>query len=133
MIPVIIGISSALLTIFIFVLLKRLDKQTIYGLILSGIGVLYVGFTWSDTGAFVISGVQAVVFLLIAAFGIRKDLYILAAGFFLHGTWDLVYGLFPGSNLIPPHYDLFCLSFDFVIGFYLLFIRYKELKRNPIL
>ena len=51
--PVIIGISSGLLVILIFALLKRIDKPTIYGLILSGIGFLYVGFTWSDTEAFI--------------------------------------------------------------------------------
>jgi hypothetical protein len=45
MIPIIIGISSGLTVILIFALVKRLDKQTIYGLMLSGIGFLYVGFT----------------------------------------------------------------------------------------
>ena len=128
MIPVIIGISSAMLVILIFALLKRVDKPTIYGLILSGIGFLYVGFTWSDTGAIIISGAQAVFFLLIAWYGIKKELYILAAGYFLHGIWDLAYNLFPASNLVPPQYDLFCLSFDFIIGFYLLFIRHRNLK-----
>ena len=129
MIPVIVGISSGLLIILFIVLVKQLDKQAIYGLILSGIGFLYVGFTWSDTGAAIINGAQAVFFLFIAGYGIRKGLNILAAGYFLHGIWDLVYNLFPGSNLIPPHYDLFCLSFDFTIGFYLLFIRYRNVKR----
>ncbi|MGZ8553799.1 MAG: DUF6010 family protein [Chitinophagaceae bacterium] len=133
MIPLIIGISSGLLIILIIALVKQLDKQIIYGLILSGIGFLYVGFTWSDTFAVIITGAQAVFFLFIAAYGIRKGLHILAAGYFLHGTWDLVYNLFPGSDLIPPHYDLFCLSIDFIIGFYLLFIRYRNVKTNPIL
>ena len=90
MIPVIIGISSALLTILFIALVKRLDKQTIYGLILSGIGFLYVGFTWSDTRALIINGTQAVFFVFIAGYGIKKGLHILAAGYFLHGIWDLV-------------------------------------------
>ena len=133
MIPVIIGISSGLLVIMIVALLKRFDKQTIYGLILSGIGFLYVGFTWSDTGAFIINAAQAVLFLLIAGYGIKKGLYILAAGYFLHGIWDLVYNLFPDSNLIPPHYDLFCLSIDFTIGFYLLVIKYRNAESSFII
>lgn len=132
MISVIIGISSGLLTILFIALAKRLDKQTIYGLILSGIGFLYVGFTWSDTKAVIMNGVQAVFFVMIAAYGIKKGLYILAAGYFLHGIWDLVYNLFSSSALIPPHYDLFCLSFDFVIGFYLLFIKYRNVKAGFI-
>jgi hypothetical protein len=126
MLPVIIGISSGLLVILIFAVVTQVDKPTIYGLILSGIGFLYVGFTWSDTRALIITCIQAVVFLFIAWYGIRRNLYVLAAGYFLHGTWDLVYNLFPATNLIPPHYDLFCLSIDFTIGFYLLFIKYRD-------
>ena len=131
MIPVIIGISSGLLVIMIFVLLKRVDKPVIYGLILSGIGFLYPGFTWSDTKALIITCVQAIFFLFMAWFGIKKSMYILGAGYFLHGIWDLAYNLFPGANLIPPHYDLFCLSIDFTIGAYLLIIaKSKVLNKS---
>ena len=128
MIPAIIGISSGLLVILIIALLKQLDKPIVYGLILSGIGFLYVGFTWSDTKALIINCAQAVLFLFIAWYGIKRSLYILGAGYFLHGIWDLVYNLFPASSLIPPHYDLFCLSIDFTIGAYLLVIRYRKVK-----
>ena len=128
MIPVIIGISSGLFVILIIALLKQLDKPIIYGLILSGIGFLYVGFTWSDTKALVITAAQAVFFLFVAWYGIKKSLYILGAGYFLHGIWDLAYNLFPGSNLVPPHYDLFCLSIDFTIGAYLIIIQYRRMK-----
>ena len=126
MIPVIIGISSGLFVILIIALLKQLDKPIIYGLILSGIGFLYVGFTWSDTKALVITAAQAVFFLFIAWYGIKKSLYILGGGYFLHGIWDLAYNLFSASGLVPPHYDLFCLSIDFTIGAYLLIIRYRK-------
>ncbi len=132
MIPLIIGISSGLLVILIIALLKFSDKLTIYGLILSGIGFLYVGYTWSDTEALIINGVQAIFFLFLAFFGIKKGLYFLAAGYFLHGGWDLVYDLFWNSDLIPPHYDWFCMSIDFTIGFYLVFIKYREVKTSTI-
>jgi hypothetical protein len=129
MIPVIIGISSGLFVILIIALLKQVDKPIIYGLILSGIGFLYVGFTWSDTKALIITCAQAVFFLFIAWYGIKKSLYILGGGYFLHGIWDLAYNLFPASSLIPPHYDLFCLSIDFTIGAYLLVIRYRKVLK----
>jgi len=132
MIPVFIGIVSGVLVILIFYILKQFDKAMMYGLILSGIGFLYVGFTWSDTTALIVNCVQAIFFLFFAAYGIRKDLYILAIGYFLHGTWDMVYNLFPGSNLIPPHYDLFCLSIDFTIGLYLIMYSYRKLKTGSI-
>jgi hypothetical protein len=121
----IIGISLGLLTILSIMLLKKLDKKVIYGLILSGIGWLYVGFTWSDLKSFIITVIQAIIFLFIAYFGVKKSLYILAAGYFLHGLWDLAYDLFPDKHLIPPHYDLFCLSIDFTMGLYLLVLQYR--------
>lgn len=128
MIPIIVGISLGLLVILSIALFKGSDKQIIYGLILSGIGFLYVGYTWSDTTALIITAAQAVFFLFIAWYGIKKSQYFLAAGYFLHGIWDLVYHLFPGASLIPPHYDLFCLSIDFTIGAYLLILGYKDIK-----
>ena len=135
MISVIIGISLGLLTILTTILLQKLDKKVIYGLILSGIGFLYVGFTWSDLKSFIITVIQAIIFLFIAYFGVKKSLYIMAAGYFLHGLWDLAYDLLPDNHLIPPHYDLFCLSIDFTMGFYLLVIQYRsqgKLKPNAI-
>ena len=55
----IIGISSGLLIIFLFVILKRFDKKIIYGLILCRIGFLYVGYAWMDLQALVINSIQA--------------------------------------------------------------------------
>jgi hypothetical protein len=128
MTSIIIGISSGLLTIFLIGILKHLDKKVIYGLILSGIGFLYVGFTWTNTQALILNAIQAIFFLFFAYYGIKRGLYFLAAGYFLHGAWDLVYDLFPNSNLIPPYYDLFCLSIDFTIGSYLLVFKYQDNK-----
>lgn len=132
MIQAIIGITSGLLIILLFGILKQFDKKIIYGLILCGIGFLYVGYVWTDTQAMVINSVQAVLFVFIAYYGIKKHIYILAAGFFLHGIWDLLYHLFQNPGLIPPKYDLFCLSIDFTIGFYLLLIRYRTVNMTHV-
>lgn len=132
MLPVIIGISSGLIVILLFVILKQFDKKIIYGLILTGIGFLYVGYAWTDLQTLIINSIQAIVFLFLAYYGIKKSLYILAAGYFLHGSWDLAYHLFADSNLIPPQYDLFCLSIDFTIGFYILLVKYRALKKTPM-
>lgn len=132
MTAVIIGISSGLVLILLFAILKQLDKKVVYGLILSGIGFLYVGYAWMDLHSLIVNSIQAVVFLFLAYFGIKKSIYILAAGYFLHGGWDLVYSSFSDSNLIPPHYDLFCLSIDFTIAFYLLVLQYRNLKQESM-
>jgi hypothetical protein len=129
MLPVIIGISSGIIVILLFVILKQFDKKIIYGLILTGIGFLYVGYTWTDLQALIINSIQAIVFLFLAYYGIKKNLNILAAGYFLHGSWDLAYHLFADSNLIPPQYDLFCLSIDFTIGIYILLFN-KQFRYN---
>jgi hypothetical protein len=126
----IIGISSGLLIILSTTLLNKLDKKVIYGLILSGIGWLYVGFTWSELKSLVITVIQAIIFLFIAYFGVKKSVYIMAAGYILHGLWDLAYDLFPDNRLIPPHYDGFCLSVDFTIGLYLFAVQYRTGKHS---
>ncbi|MCO5945750.1 DUF6010 family protein [Mucilaginibacter flavidus] len=132
MTAIIIGVGSGILTILIIALLRFLDKQTFYGLILTGIGYLYVGFTWRDTGSLVLCAGQAILFSLIAYYGVKKSMLLLAAGYFLHGLWDLAFDLFPYTKLIPPHYDLFCLSIDFTMGFYLIVLNYRNAKSAPL-
>ncbi|MBK8291553.1 MAG: hypothetical protein IPK96_12075 [Flammeovirgaceae bacterium] len=120
MIATLIGISSSLTTILIFHFLKRFDKNTIYGLILAGIAFLYVGYTWSNLEVAIASFLQTLFFLLFAYFGIRKNVYFLVAGYFLHGVWDGVYPLIGSPDLLPPDYDYFCFDVDFIIAIYLL-------------
>jgi len=124
-----IGISSGLFTILIFSLLKRFDKDVIYGLILAAIGFLYVGYTWSDISTLIMNLLQAVLFLMLAYFGIKKNSNYLIAGYFLHGIWDFLYGHVGDPGLIPPDYDLFCSTYDFIIGFYLIIIKVNEIKK----
>ncbi len=121
---ILIGFIGGLLNILLFTLLKKLEKGTLYGLVLTGIGFLYVGFVWTDLQALIINSAQAILFVFIAYYGIKKSTYILAAGYFLHGIWDITYQLFQNPGLIPPHYEWFCMTIDFVIGIYiLLFIK----------
>ena len=129
---IIIGISSGFLIVFLFRILESFDKKLIYGLILSGIGFLYVGFTWTDIASLIITAIQAIFFLLLACYAIKRNLYFLAAGYFLHGIWDIVYDFFSGEKLIPPHYDLFCLSIDFTIGIYLVMLQLQFTKQQSV-
>lgn len=125
MTPIIIGIASGLLLILIFHFLKHFEKKIIYGLVLSGIGFLYVGFSWSNIASLIITAVQGIFFLLFAYYGIQKNLYVLASGYFIHGIWDIIYNIFQSSNLVPPHYDLFCIAIDWTIAVYLLLLKTK--------
>ncbi|MGL2965928.1 DUF6010 family protein [Flavobacterium sp. XGLA_31] len=128
---IIIGVSMALAQIVLFELLKQFNKNSIYSLILCAIGFLYVGFTWTDMSAFLIASVQAIVFLFIAYFGLTKNnLYVVALGYFLHGLWDIGYSFWQDSSLLPPHYDLFCMSLDYIVGIYLTF---KTIRLNKLI
>lgn len=124
----IIGLSLGFVSILFSRLLKQVDEKTFYGLMLAAIGALYVGFTWADTTSSIINCIQAFFFGTLAYFGIRKSMYFMAAGFMLHGAFDFVYSLFPLPDLRPPHYDVFCLSIDWVIGVYLFIIAYRQVN-----
>ena len=119
MLPLYIGIGSGLISILLILLLKDINKKIIYGLVLAGIGFLYVGFSWSDFNSLLITSAQAVIFLFLAYYGITKHIYILAAGYFLHGCWDLIYNYYSQSDLVPKHYDLFCMAIDWTMGIYI--------------
>ncbi|MBC7410033.1 MAG: hypothetical protein H7339_16730 [Arcicella sp.] len=130
MTALLIGITVALLQILAFEFLKKFDKNSIYALTLSGIGFLYVGYTWTDIPTVIITLIQAVIFVLIAYYGLVKNTYILATGYFLHGLWDIVYPFWGDTTLIPPHYDWFCMSLDFTVGTYLIFKVMKHNKKS---
>ena len=132
MTAVAIGIFSGLLTILLVHILKLGDKKVIYGLILAGIGFLYVGFVWRDLQALIIDSIQAIGFLFLAYYGIKKNMKILTLGYFLHGCWDITYRLFQNPALIPPDYDLFCMSLDFTVGIYLLFFGKQFLNKKLV-
>lgn len=124
-----IGIALGLVIIITFTILKQFDKTIIYSLILTAIGFLYIGYTWSDITYLIVNRIQALVFLFLAYYGITRNANYMIAGYFLHGTWDFVYEYFANKTFLPPHYDWFCFSIDFLTGFYLLLIR-NQLKGN---
>ena len=124
----IIGLSLGFISILFSRLLKQLDEKAFYALMLSAIGALYVGYTWTDKTSLTVNCIQTFLFGALAYLGIKKNMYFLAAGFVLHGAFDLVYGLFPLPDLRPPHYDLFCWSIDWVIGAYLFIVEYRQMN-----
>jgi len=124
-----IGISAGLFTILIVALFKRADKNLFYALVLAGIGFLYIGYSWTNIADLIMNILQALFFLLLAYFGVKKNSYFLIAGYFIHGLWDFIYSHVGNAALLPPHYDLFCSTYDFIIGFYLLMLKYQK-SRN---
>lgn len=128
MIEIVIGITFGILIIIFFNVFNKIDKTTSYSIILSSIAFIYIGFTWSNLWAFTMSSIQASVFLILSYLGLKKNLNYLIIGYFLHGFWDIIYHFYFDSNLIPPHYDFFCLAIDFSIGLYLIFYKKQQHK-----
>ena len=118
-----IGLSGSLITILIFTFLKRVDKNMVYGLILMGIGYLYIGYTWTDLNTAILSFVQSLFFMALAYLGIKRNYWFLVAGYFLHGLWDMIYPMIANPDLLPPDYDYFCITYDFVVGVYLVILN----------
>jgi hypothetical protein len=70
-------------------------------------------------------GAVVVAFLICAVVGLFSR-SIIAAGYVLHGLWDLFHGL-AGTSLgghsttqIPLGYDVFCATFDITVACYLM-------------
>lgn len=127
-----IGILVGIAAIVFIASLRGLDRKTLYGLALTGIAFLYVGFTWSDPLSLGVNIIQALIFVFLSYYGINRSTSILIAGYFLHGAWDLVYTWLPLPALRPPHYDLFCLAVDFTMGGFLVMVQWRKSNRQPI-
>lgn len=123
MIPALIGVSVGILTILLATFVGKENQKVMYGLVLAGIGFLYVGFTWTDYTQLAVTIAQSFVFLLLAYYGATRSVTILGIGFLVHGIWDLLYHQFTSIHLLPPHYDIFCLVVDVVTGGYILVFR----------
>ena len=125
MIATLIGISSSLSTILIFLFLKKFHKNTLYALILVGIAFLYIGYTWTNLEVARLSFLQTLFFLLLAYNGIKKHPYYLVFGYFMHAVWDGIYPIIGPPDLLPPDYDYFCVTYDVIVAIYLFMLNYE--------
>ena len=56
----------------------------------------------------------------------KKTIYWIGIGWLFHPVWDVFLHLYgPGHGVAPEWYAIACLSFDFIVGGYLLW-RYKK-------
>jgi len=120
------GVGLALLTLLgLLPLQAYVHLRTLYALLLAGIGFIYVGFMLGHLPSLVMAGVQATVFAVLAYAGLRVNLGYLIAGYFLHGAWDLGHHLLPAldASHTPHGYDLFCITYDWVVALYILVAR----------
>lgn len=126
-----IGVLAA--TGFVFLARRRFapkGEQVFYGLFLIAIAAFYLAFAayfQAPAAVWRMEAAAVLVFAVVALAGTRLPL-VLAAGYALHGVWDLLhevaahggYAAFEPGQLtaIPLAYGVFCVAFDVAVAAY---------------
>jgi len=117
-----IGLGAAIVTISFHQTLGEAKGLELSSFLLVMIGSAYFGFALSSHSkrARIIEIIVASAFVLIAIYGLWVSPWILIAGLFLHGVWDLAHhnNVFNLAE-IPKWYVPFCASYDWAMAIYL--------------
>ena len=109
-------------------------ESALYGLFLIPVAALYLAFTTclGQPPAWSLEMQAVAAFIVLGCFGMRFP-RVLAAGYALHGAWDLMHelhahlgtDLFGGreSTPIPLAYGAFCAAFDWAMAAYFVYRR----------
>jgi hypothetical protein len=118
MAALIIGLSITAATIAFAELFRKIDMKFFASLSLAVIPFIYIGFS-IDLQALMITVPGAIVFLMFAYWGYKKNYILTVIGLALHGLWDV---FFPHVSQVAPHgYDVFCLTIDLLLALYFYF------------
>ena len=66
--------------------------------------------------ALVIESIVATAFVLLAAVGFKRNLWLVAAGLAGHGAFDLVHGTLINNPGVPSWWPGFCMTIDVLLG-----------------
>lgn len=115
-------LGAGLAAVFI-ALVRRVPKfeMPLLGAGLVVAAVAYDLFTWlpGNTATIVTPLWSTAAFCLLAALGITRSTWFLAAGWLLHGLWDFVIPGLADVSHMPGWYKGLCVGFDLVAGGYL--------------
>ena len=99
--------------------LLKLDEKTIGALILTAIAFIYVGFAGQNLKSLVVEGGQAIIFSLIAYYGLTKKAWLIPFGLVLHLLCDFTHLWIGLGNLTPSNYEIYCIGVDSILAIYL--------------
>jgi hypothetical protein len=119
--PYLIGIVLAL-TVSLSATLIRLDRdRAFYPTVLIVIASYYVLFAVmaGSTRAIVVESLIMLGFMLVAAVGFRRNLWLVAAALAAHGVLDAFHGHVVANPGVPAWWPAFCLSYDIAAAAYL--------------
>lgn len=131
---IIIGIVAAT-AIGLFGTVVGFDKErSFYPVVLIVIACLYLLFAAiaGSTQSFMAEAVPALVFIVMATLGFRKNAWIVVAGLALHGVFDFFHHGVIHNPGVPAWWPGWCLAYDVVAAAYLavlLLVRRKSHAR----
>jgi hypothetical protein len=117
----IVGFVLAL-AVSIFAALVGLDRdRAFYPTVLAVIASYYALFaTMAGSGRpLLIESSVVALFLAATALGYRRNLWLIVAGLFGHGVFDLVHGHLIANPGVPAWWPMFCLTYDVTAAAYL--------------
>jgi hypothetical protein len=107
--------------------------RSFYPTVLIVIGSYYAlfGAMAASRRTLVVECLAGGIFVLFAAFGFRKNLWLVVAAMIGHGLFDFVHHSVINNPGVPPWWPGFCAAFDIILGMLLAFqlIRHPRLSR----
>lgn len=104
----------------IFAHLVGYDRdRSFYPVVLTVVGSLYILFAaMADAGSRIITEVAFfALFVVLAAIGFRRSLWIAALGLALHGAFDFIRDSYAHAPGAPEWWPAFCGAYDLVAAF----------------
>ena len=129
-----VGIVLALATVFAAAWIG-LDRRSFYATLLMVIATYYVLFAVmaGSSHAIVIESSVLGLFVLLAAIGFRRSMWIVALALALHGAFDLVHGAVVTNPGVPTWWPAFCASYDVVAAISLAWLtRRPNVHSGPV-
>lgn len=117
----IIGLTLALAVGVIFNALRFDRDRAFYPTVMIVIAALYILFAamGASTRTLGLESLAAVVFMVLAVYGFRSSLWLVAGALALHGVFDLVHGALIDNPGVPAWWPDFCLGYDVMAAVYL--------------
>lgn len=97
------------------------DKErSFYPLVLTIVAAYYILFAAmaGSAEAFAYETIGLAAFVLVAVVGFRSNLWFVAIGLAVHGTFDFFHADFIENSGVPGWWPMFCLTCDVVLGGY---------------
>lgn len=115
------GLAAAALTVVLALVLPSPLRVPLVGVLLGFAAGVYPGFARSGArpgspsappAETRLQWVVALLFAAIAVIGIALSAWWLVVGWTLHAAWDARHHAGRQGDWVPPHYPMFCLSYD---------------------